>query len=415
MQHFVQRLGALPRPYAIVLLGAILAAIPIVYSAFVGVLGPGIHPGFADKDFANYWAAARLVLDGKTMDLFGPWEIYFAHLKGAFGDTFPWHNWSYPPHYLLLIWPLGFFGYKAGLLLFVAVTFALFVPAYRALIGDRSLVAWIAVGPFIVHNFWVAQNGYLTASLALGALALRDRRPVLAGVLLGLLTIKPQLGLLFPFLLLAERRWTVIASATVSTLLLIGLSAAIFGIDAWRGYVNDVLPYQAFVMRELEGTFLTMMPSVYGALRIWNVGPHLALVLHFVVVAPFVVILIVALFRTDSARDRSILVLIGTFIVTPYALTYDMGLFSAAVGLIATRDKSTWPEDKERILVLTLAMLLPIMMIPLGTVGFPPAAIIIPLVLFIALRDAGLSFAIPGRRDERGKPAMEASPAAASD
>jgi len=101
-------------------------------SAIVAIVEPGILPGFADKDFANYWTAARLVLDGKTMDLFGPWEIYFAHLKGAFGDAFPWHNWSYPPHYLLLIWPLGFFGYKAGLLIFMAVTGALFIPAYRA-------------------------------------------------------------------------------------------------------------------------------------------------------------------------------------------------------------------------------------------------------------------------------------------
>src|SRR5882724_3100204 len=135
MHQFMQRLGTLPRPYAIVLVATIFAAVPIVLSAIVAIVEPGILPGFADKDFANYWTAARLVLDGKTMDLFGPWEIYFAHLKGAFGDAFPWHNWSYPPHYLLLIWPLGFFGYKAGLLIFMAVTGALFIPAYRAFIG----------------------------------------------------------------------------------------------------------------------------------------------------------------------------------------------------------------------------------------------------------------------------------------
>jgi len=87
------------------------------------------------------------------------------------------------------------------------------------------------------------------------------------------------------------------------------------------------------------------------------------------------------LFRTDSARDRSILVLTGTFIITPYALTYDMGLFAAAVGLMATRDKSTWPEQKERILILTLAMLLPILMIPVGTIGGPLAPIIVPTII----------------------------------
>jgi len=108
-------------------------------------------------------------------------------------------------------------------------------------------------------------------------------------------------------------------------------------------------------------------------------------------------------------------VLTGTFIITPYALTYDMGLFAAAVGLMATRDKSTWPEQKERILILTLAMLLPILMIPVGTIGGPLAPIIVLTVFFIALRDAGFTFAVPLWRGGSGKLATATSPAVASD
>ncbi|MDG4885605.1 glycosyltransferase family 87 protein [Mesorhizobium sp. WSM4884] len=415
MDRFTQRPGTLPTPYLIVLSAAIFAAVLYVYSAVFALLGPGIPPGFADKDFANYWTAANLMFEGKTIDLFGPQPVYFAHLRAAFGDAFPWHNWSYPPHFLLLIWPLGFFGYKAALLIFMAVTGALFAIAYRAFIGERSLIAWVAVGPFIAHNFWIAQNGYLSTALALGALALRDRRPVVAGILLGLLTIKPQLGLLFPFLLLAERRWTVIASAVVSTISLVGLSAAIFGVDAWRGYFTEVLPYQTFVMRNLEGTFLTMMPSVYAALRNWTVGPGPALALHVVVAAPIAVILIAALFRTASAHDRDILVLTGTFIITPYALTYDLGLFAAALGLMATRNQSTWPEHKARITLLALAMLLPVGMMLVGAFRVPLAPPIVLAVFLVALRDTGLSFAISRRLGGGDKLVTAPSPAAASD
>ena len=394
---------------------AIFAAVTDVYCAVVAVLGPGLHPGFADKDFANYWTAANLMFEGKTMDLFSPQPVYFAHLRATFGDAFPWHNWSYPPHFLLLIWPLGFFAYKAALLIFMAVTGALFAIAYRTFIGERSIIAWVAVGPFIAHNFWVAQNGYFSAALALGALALRDRRPVVAGILLGLLTIKPQLGLLFPFLLLAERRWTVIASAVLSTISLVGLSAAIFGVDAWRGYITEVLPYQTFVMRNLEGAFLTMVPSVYAALRNWTVGPDPALAVHVVVAAPIAVILIAALFRAASARDRDILVLTGTFIITPYALTYALGLFAAALGLMATRGQSMWPEHKTRITLLALAMLLPVAMVPVGAFRIPLAPLIVLAVFLIALRDTGLSFAIPRRLGSGDKLATAPSPAAASD
>jgi arabinofuranan 3-O-arabinosyltransferase len=411
----MQRLRALPRPYIIVLFATLIATVFVAQATLVGVFTPGIHPGFADKDFANYWTAARLVMDGKLQDLFGPQPIYFAHLSAAFGPLFPWHNWSYPPHFLLLIWPLAFFGYKTALLLFLAVTGALFLYAYRAFIGERSLAAWVAVAPFIVHNFWVAQNGYLSAALALGALTLRDRRPVVAGIMLGIMTIKPQLGFLFPFLLLAERRWTVIVSALATTLLLVVASIAIFGLDAWQGYVHEVLPYQAMVMRELEGTFLAMMPSVYGALRNWNVDPDTALALHFVVAAPVAVILIAALFRIESARDRSIIVLIGTFIITPYALTYDLGLLAAGVGLMVARDKSTWPEQMGRITILAIAILLPVVMIPLGHMKIPLAPLAVLAVFVVALRDAGFSLATFRRRAEGGKMATASSPAATSD
>ena len=57
------------------------------------------------------------------------------------------------------------------------------------------------------------QNGFLTAALIGGTLGLLERRPALAGVCLGLLTYKPQFGLLFPIVLIADRRWRTIAVA----------------------------------------------------------------------------------------------------------------------------------------------------------------------------------------------------------
>ena len=57
----------------------------------------------------------------------------------------------------------------------------------------------VALGfPAALWNVTAGQNGFLTAALIGGTLGLLERRPALAGVCLGLLTYKPQFGLLFP-------------------------------------------------------------------------------------------------------------------------------------------------------------------------------------------------------------------------
>lgn len=112
----------LPTPYRLVVTTTATLAVMLVFTTILDLMADGISPGFANKDFANYWTAGKLVLSDRTMDLFGPQSIYFANLTAAFGLDYQWHNWSYPPHYLLLIWPLGLLGYKAAMMLFLGVT-----------------------------------------------------------------------------------------------------------------------------------------------------------------------------------------------------------------------------------------------------------------------------------------------------
>lgn len=378
-------------PYRIVAITAPALLVVHVATLVWALIDPGTPASVADKDFANYWMAGQLIREGRVMDLFGPHPVYFAHLTAAFGADFPWHNWSYPPHYLLLVWPLGYLDYEVAMLVFLAATGGLFLVVLHVLAREAGPMVWVAAGPFIAHNFWVAQNGYISASLGLGALALRDKRPVLAGVLLGLLTVKPQLGLLFPFLLLAEKRWSMIASAALTTLLLVGASSAIFGVETWKGYFDEVVPYQAFVMRALEGTFLAMMPAFYGALRNWTVAPDVALTLHLLVAIPVALVTIVAFFKVADVRYRTALLVLGTFVVTPYALSYDLGLLVPALALLAGSGTAGWPEDRHRIALLAVAMLLPVVMMPLGEMYLSLAPFVLLAVYWRVLSETGLT------------------------
>ncbi|WP_421927926.1 glycosyltransferase family 87 protein [Neoaquamicrobium sediminum] len=378
---------SLPLHFRIVLIAGIAALLRVLYFTLDGLVSPGIELSFADKDFANYWTAGKLVLSGQTADLFGPHDGYFAHLTAAFGADYPWHNWSYPPHYLFVVAPLGLFDYKLGMMLFLGVTGILYLWSVRRFAGQGNYAIWIAILPFLAHNFWTAQNGYLFAGCGLAALAFRDSRPVLAGVFLGLLTIKPQLGILFPFLLVAERRWLVIISATVTTIALVALSAVVFGIGAWSGYLAEVVPYQSHVMRELRGTFLWMLPSLYGTMRSWDFEADIALSIHLAVALPVMIATISGFFLTRNDEDRSILLLIATFIVTPYALSYDLGLLAPALGLLATRLAAM---DRACGLVVMMATLLPSIMIPLGALHATAVVPVLILAVYaIAWRDTG--------------------------
>jgi arabinofuranan 3-O-arabinosyltransferase len=347
-------------------------------------LSPSVPPALANKDFANYWAAGQLIRSVEALDLFAPQETYFAHLKGFFGQDYPWHNWSYPPHFLLALWPLGYLSYEWGALLFLGITFALYLWALRSFSGPAFLISLVAALPFAAQNVRAAQNGFLSAALILGALALRRTKPVLAGILLGCLTFKPQLGILFPFLLLFERNWAMIASAVLTAASLVAASALIFGMEAWSGYLHEVLPYQALVIRELTGVFVSLLTSPFGYGRVLGLSADNALLLHAAIALPVFALALMAFWRIRYPELRSAALIAAAMLVSPYALSYDYGAAAAAVGIMAHR---TDQGSFFRTLLLLAAAAAPVIMVPAGNAQFPAAQLCLAGVFALALLD----------------------------
>lgn len=375
-----------------------LGALGLGYAAFslvpyaAAALSPSVPPALANRDFANYWTAGQLIRSGAALDLFGPHENYFRHLQGFFSQDYPWHNWSYPPHFLLALWPLGYVGYEWGALFFLAGTFALYLAALRSFSGPAFLLSLAAAMPFAAHNLRTAQNGFLSAALILGALALRRTRPVLAGILLGCLTFKPQLGILFPFLLLFERNWTMIASAALTAAALAVASVLAFGSSAWLGYFQEVLPYQNLVMRGLTGPFVSMMTSPFGYGRVLGLSADKALLLHAALALPVLALALAAFWRLRDAALRGVVLVSVTLLVTPYALSYDYGAVAAAVGVMAHR---LGPETSWRSAVLLLAAIVPAVMIPAGSQFLPAAQIALLALLGLAVSEGNFQQSMP--------------------
>src|SRR5439155_352385 len=77
------------------------------------------------------------------------------------------------------------------------------------------------------------QNGFLAGALLAGGLRLAAGHPLAAGVLFGLLTYKPQLGLLVPVALAAAGLWRTLTIAGVTAILLVALTSLLFGGAIW--------------------------------------------------------------------------------------------------------------------------------------------------------------------------------------
>jgi arabinofuranan 3-O-arabinosyltransferase len=290
-------------------------------------------------DFSNYWVAAKLAFTGNEFVLFNP-EVYVGYLRFLFGPETQLLAWSYPPHFLLFIWPLGYLSYPLALTVFMATTFALFagsvVAFHRVYAPAASLkLTLVALLGYAVITLHATQNGFLTSALALFTLAYMKERPMLAGLALAALTIKPQLGFLFPILALFDRNWALLRWATLFTLALVVLSALLFGISSWRDFFLQIVPHQQFVMTHWKGSFLQMMPTMYGGARVLGKDPQLALWLHLGVAIPALIATVWLFFRLRDPLHRAFVLLTGTMLISPYAFHYDMGALCVTAAVLA--------------------------------------------------------------------------------
>ncbi len=357
------------------------AAAGALFRAVFGAEPPG---WFTRTDFSNYWFAANLFVSGQPEAIFAPATDYIDGMRAALGAEQDERNWSYPPHYLLLIWPLGLVGYPAAFAAFMVVTGALFVAGTHGFAGnveasDRGRL-WALLVPGILMNIVAGQNGLLFGGLLLFGLTWREHRPILAGVVFGLLTVKPQYGLLVPILLLFEKRWQTIGSACMTVGVLFLLSSYLLGIESWRAYFSSTAPFQSFLMIEGEGSFLLMMPTVFGSLRVLGFEGESALRAHLLSAIPAVLLACFGFVRASDAGRRASILMVATFLFTPYALSYDLAVIGSVAAVnrvqaVALPGRLNWNT------LLTAVTLLPLASVLLGIVRIPAS----PLLLWALL------------------------------
>ncbi|WP_306120811.1 MULTISPECIES: glycosyltransferase family 87 protein [unclassified Roseitalea] len=382
--------------YPLLMLTLIVATTGYVLASNGGLLPNGAPFG---SDFVSYWVAARQALAGAPhlpydRALFEPAQAAHFPQSGYFA-------FFYPPHYLAYMLPLGALPYYGALGLWMGVSFAAAASMLVAIAGHGRRTVILALAfPAAFLTLAHGQNAFLSAALFGGGLYLLPRRPVLAGILFGLLTFKPQLGLLIPLALVAAGQWRAIAAAGATLLALIAASLGLFGASTWLAF----LAQSEHAMQTMQFGLVDWykMISTYAALRVAGLGDGAAMTVHLAVALAVAATIVWAWLPRSGVthQTRSALLLTGALLATPFGLNYDLYLLAPALAFVAARGLRAGflPYEKTMMAVLFLA--------PMALLAMMAAGIAVMPILLIAW------FALLARRAaaERGAP-MLAQPA----
>jgi alpha-1,2-mannosyltransferase len=359
-------------------------------------------------DFSNVYAAGTLVRDGEPQAPFDPAQQY-AREQAIFGPATPFYGWHYPPFFLLAAAALATMPYLLALAVWQGATLALYLLVLRMIMADapgeppREAPApaakrapdplWLLLAlafPAVFINFGHGHNGFLTAALIGAALICLDRRPALAGVLIGLLAYKPQFGILLPVVLVASGRWRVVAAAAATVAALAAVTTAALGTSVWDAFLAST-GFTRIVVLENGETGWQKIQSVFSAVRMWGGPVPLA---YAVQGAVTLAAAMAWLWRApvDFALKAAGLI-IAAVLATPYSLDYDMTVLAPAIAFLAVHGMRCGfaPYEKSALAALWIAPLVArslaqAMLLPLGL--FAMAAMLI-VVLHRAAQQTG--------------------------
>jgi hypothetical protein len=331
------------------------------------------------QDFVSFWSAGFFAVQGAAVEAYN-YQLLNSFQFEEFGQgELPF---LYPPTWLMVISPFSMLPYRPSALLFEALQVIALAVACRYLLRDRAILWILIFFPTVISGIIHGQNAVLNTALLAGALGALDRdRPVLAGILIGLLSYKPQLGILIPFALLAGREYRAFASAAVTTLLFATASWVVFGAEVWRAFIETI----AFARDWLESgqTPANKYASILGWLRQFGVGNTAGMIVQ-VGFALASVGAVVWSWRQDLPMTlKGSLLVIGTCLSTPYLLDYDLALLVIPVLLLIQQGNESGYLSFEK-LSIALAVF-SFLFTSLWGVQMPITAIGVPSIVLFAL------------------------------
>lgn len=249
----------------LLLLLALTAAVPFITKQ---LMSPRL---LASDDFIEYWAAGRLNMQGRN-----PYDpALILSLERATGHAFekPLLMWT-PPWSLAPVMPLALLPYPVArtiwFLLALGAFFWCFDRIGREALGSRHRWwSWIAGFTFypVLDALRTGQISLFSLVGTVGVFVWRDRRPVLAGIMAALLTIKPHVTYLILLALIAR------AFISLQWDFLLGFSGTLLGSLLLVWISNPSIIHQYLYAWNHHPPVEWATATLGGLLR-WYLGPE---------------------------------------------------------------------------------------------------------------------------------------------
>ena len=356
-------------------------------------------------DFSNVYAAGTYVLEGDPVAPFDSVQ-QFARERSIFGEATQFYGWHYPPYFLFVAAALAWMPYGLALFVWQAVTLGLYLLAIRAILkvvapeGGATASAdplWLVLAlafPAVLINVGHGHNGFLTAALLGGGLVILDRRPLIAGILFGLMAYKPQFGLMIPIALAAGGYWRTFAAAAATAALLTLVTTLVFGMQVWHAFFVGA-EFTRTVVLEQGDTGWHKIQSIFSWARMWGAPVPLAYAIQGT--ATLVLAMASAWLWHGKAPYplKAAGLCLAAILATPYTLDYDMMVLAPAIAFLAAdgmaRGFGPWQKT-----ALAALWLVPLVARTVPQVTLIPLGVPAMLAMFVLiLRRAGLNLALP--------------------
>jgi arabinofuranan 3-O-arabinosyltransferase len=281
------------------------------------------------NDFVTIWAAGKMALAGHAAQAYD-WSQLKPVDESIVGPLSGYLVWPYPPTFLLAAAVLALLPYVTAFFVWVFATFIAYLTIIRAIIGDRVGYFLAAGFPAVIANALVGQTAFLSTALIGGALVFMDTQPIWSGVLLGLLTYKPHLGLLFPIALAVSGRWRVFFTAGIVATLMAAVSWAVFGSESWAAFASGI----SHSLVSDGSADWGKMQTVSGLIRAFGGGDTLAWSVQ-IGVTVIAAAAVAVVWRSSVAYEIKAATLgVAALIAAPHLLTYDLVILAVPLAFL---------------------------------------------------------------------------------
>ena len=375
-------------------------------------------PGYVDRagrfkgtDYIYFYVMGSLISEGRADALYDP-DAHLAEGRRRIDPRLnlyaPYSN--YGPQVAAALAPLSRLTFGRSLAIFLLLTALAYAASVwlvwrvsPALSSYGTLVVILAAGApaffTLIRYAQLSGLSLLLLSLALAALV-RDRR-FLAGVFIGLMVFKPQLGVVIALVMILAGEWRLVAGAAVAG------SAELAG--AWLVGGSSVMWQYVDVLLKLarDPSLVQIYPGEVHSLRgLAHLLIGSSVLLSVVTIAALVAAVWLGLRTWKSGMPLTVkwgLLVVLTVLASPHLLTYDLILLTIpllvfADWAVAHQEHPRQPWIARLLLLLYLAPfssnLVRLVPIQLSVVVM---VVLVSMLASISLRSAPLP--VPGARE----------------